>query len=648
MYKNIQDQLRQKEREAHLEETKNFSSKIQQLFKKANENKTEQVVERKQLDSSLVNTFEYKINGLQRAIKEAYARLQIGKYDGFVDIISSYNDICIYLKNIVKYSTLNQTYKVGIDDEMKKVVPALTDIDIYSSSIKKYNVPELKQIINNINNKTYQTIGASASVGFKRVMIDREEFIQKLKSQYSFISTNKHFVKDKKERKILDKYETELEELMRKAPRWKFDRATKQEELKKEYDNLDNIVEITNNIIEPYLQQYKKTDGQKEQQKQLEKQRQLDQARKALMESKQSVANQISVLEGKIKKEKKKKQKDALKDQLDELQNNLNMIEVEEKKMKVIITKLPEQNLIMGEEKTPTDKGTVNLELNPPNPDNSQQIASDIVRQIIDKATKKTPSITLQTGSKDDNDRTLYDKLIEAVRNDDQIGMLALEASKFIKPFFEQQIKEVLKTIPQLRGFDKDSLINTMEQRNVEAFTIRHGSYNTFANGSLKERHLVLYGNSDVLGHHLYDDAVKDTMAEWKSQHGDISDDRDTFNQIFQKSKKLILDNLHKYIQQGKDLSAEIKNTLVSDIVKVIEQQNAEKDEKVPEQNDEFFIENITQMKNRLLQSNPWLSEVNSNIMYSDFMAYAGNKRKEGLNFDTSQKWKIFKNFNDR
>ena len=304
MYKNIQDQLRQKEREAHLEETKNFSSKIQQLFKKANENKTEFVVERKQLDSSLVNTFEYKINGLQRAIKEAYARLQIGKYDGFVDIISSYNDICIYLKNIVKYSTLNQTYKVGIDDEMK-VVSALTDIDIYSSSIKKYNVPELKQIINNINNKTYQTIGASASVGFKRVMIDREEFIQKLKSQYTFISTNKHFVKDKKERKILDKYETELEELMRKAPRWKFDRATKQEELKKEYDNLDNIVEITNNIIQPYLDRYKKTDGQKDQQKQLEKQRQLEQARKALMESKQSVENQISVLEGKIKKEKR-------------------------------------------------------------------------------------------------------------------------------------------------------------------------------------------------------------------------------------------------------------------------------------------------------------------------------------------------------
>ena len=389
MYKNIQDQLRQKEREAHLEETKNFSSKIQQLFKKANENKTEQVVERKQLDSSLVNTFEYKINGLQRAIKEAYARLQIGKYDGFVDIISSYNDICIYLKNIVKYNTLNQTYKVGIDDEMRKVVPALTDIDIYSSSIKKYNVPELKQIINNINNKTYQTIGASASVGFKRVMIDKEEFLQKLKSQYTFISTNKHFVKDKKERNILDKYETELEDLMRKAPRWKFDRAKKQEELNKEYENLDNIVEITNNIIQPYLDQYKKKDGQKEQQKQLEKQRQLEQARKALMESKQSVENQISALEGKLKKEKKKRQKDVLKEKIDELQNDLNMIEEKEKKIKAdTLAKLPEQNVL--EEKTvaqpPTAKGTIHLDLNPPNPDISQPEAPE--EKLIDKGEK--------------------------------------------------------------------------------------------------------------------------------------------------------------------------------------------------------------------------------------------------------------------
>ena len=58
---------------------------------------------------------------------------------------------------------------------------------------------------------------------------------------------------------------------MRKTPRWKFDRAKKQEELNKEYENLDNIVEITNNIIQPYLDQYKKKDGQKEQQKQLEK-----------------------------------------------------------------------------------------------------------------------------------------------------------------------------------------------------------------------------------------------------------------------------------------------------------------------------------------------------------------------------------------
>ena len=52
--------------------------------------------------------------------------------------------------------------------------------------------------------------------------------------------------------------------------------------------------------------------------------------------------------------------------------------------------------------------------------------------------------------------------------------------------------------------------------------------------------------------------------------------------------------------------------------------------------------------KQQLLKDNPWLAEVNKDIGYSDFMVYAGNKRKEGLTFDTSEKWKIFKNFNDR
>ena len=52
--------------------------------------------------------------------------------------------------------------------------------------------------------------------------------------------------------------------------------------------------------------------------------------------------------------------------------------------------------------------------------------------------------------------------------------------------------------------------------------------------------------------------------------------------------------------------------------------------------------------KQQLLKYNPWLADVNKAMIYSDFNAYAKRKRREGLNFDTSDKWKIFKNFNDR
>ncbi len=52
--------------------------------------------------------------------------------------------------------------------------------------------------------------------------------------------------------------------------------------------------------------------------------------------------------------------------------------------------------------------------------------------------------------------------------------------------------------------------------------------------------------------------------------------------------------------------------------------------------------------KQQLLKFSPWLAEVNKDITYSDFMAYAGNKRKEGLKFDTGEKWTIFKKYYNR
>ena len=59
-------------------------------------------------------------------------------------------------------------------------------------------------------------------------------------------------------------------------------------------------------------------------------------------------------------------------------------------------------------------------------------------------------------------------------------------------------------------------------------------------------------------------------------------------------------------------------------------------------------VQNQANDKQQLVQSNSWLAEVNKDISYTDFMTYAGNKRKDGLKFDTGEKWKIFKNYYDR
>ena len=77
--------------------------------------------------------------------------------------------------------------------------------------------------------------------------------------------------------------------------------------------------------------------------------------------------------------------------------------------------------------------------------------------------------------------------------------------------------------------------------------------------------------------------------------------------------------------------------------MKEIGQRNAEPEEKV-----KTSEKADTSSKQQLLKYNPWLAEVNKAMIYSDFNAYANMKRKEGLNFDTSDKWKIFKKFNDR
>ena len=61
-------------------------------------------------------------------------------------------------------------------------------------------------------------------------------------------------------------------------------------------------------------------------------------------------------------------------------------------------------------------------------------------------------------------------------------------------------------------------------------------------------------------------------------------------------------------------------------------------------------VQNQANDKQQLLNDNPWLAEVDKDMDYKpDFMLYAGKKRnEEKLDFNTSEKWKIFKKYYDR
>ena len=160
---------------------------------------------------------------------------------------------------------------------------------------------------------------------------------------------------------------------------------------------------------------------------------------------------------------------------------------------------------------------------------------------------------------------------------------------------------------------------------------------------ALRQKHHSIYYYSNPLASHMYIDQIGAVINNWRSTHGDIIDDENTRNAIFEASKKEIINDLQIYKEQGKELSDEINKFLVSDVLKEIGQRNAEPEEKV-----KTSEKADTSSKQQLLKYNPWLAEVNKAMIYSDFNAYAKRKRREGLNFDTSDKWKIFKNFNDR
>ena len=289
------EELRSKEREAHLQEKKDFGNRIQNLYKKARADLQEDIVEKKQMDSGIVNTWEYKINSLVRAIKESYAKMQVGEFQ-FYNIISTYNDACIYLKNIVKYSSLNQSYKLQFDQDFRKVLPALQDIEFYAIQVKNIIEPAIQEMIKSIENKTYNTIGAELGVRtLKSGTLEKQLLINKIISLKEFIKKNKDKVIERTETRELKAISKALSNLKTKiSPNsvdWnRIEQIQKKTDALNAFDGMNNAVD---SIIQPLLDAEEK---QREEEKRKKAEEEADRAR-LILEAQQKAIEEEKELE---------------------------------------------------------------------------------------------------------------------------------------------------------------------------------------------------------------------------------------------------------------------------------------------------------------------------------------------------------------
>ena len=288
------EELRSKEREAHLQEKKDFSNRIQNLYKKARADLQEDIVEKKQMDSGIVNTWEYKINSLVRAIKESYAKMQVGEFQ-FYNIISTYNDACIYLKNIVKYSSLNQSYKLQFDQDFKKVLPALQDIEYYAIKVKNISEPAIQEMIKNIENKTYNTIGAELGVKtLKSGTLEKQLLINKIDSLKEFINSNKNKVMDRAKQAELSGVKRSLADLKTKLIPNSVDWNRVEQQQKKEdaLTKFNKQFTIADTIIQFYLDAEEKAREEAKRKKEEEEadRKRAEEAQKLLQEEQRILA----------------------------------------------------------------------------------------------------------------------------------------------------------------------------------------------------------------------------------------------------------------------------------------------------------------------------------------------------------------------
>lgn len=621
MYNNMLEELRSKEREAHLQEKKDFSGRIQSLYKKARANLQEEIIEKKQMDSGIVNTWEYKINSLIRAIKESYAKMQVGEFQ-FYNIISTYNDACIYLKNIVKYSSLNQSYKLQFDQDFRKVLPALQDIEFYAIQVKNISEPAIQEMIKSIENKTYNTIGAELGVKtLKSGTLEKQLLLNKITSLREFIKSNKDKVTDRRQLAGLKEINKDLTKMKNKLSPNSVDwnRIEQQQKKKEAVDQFDEMNNVANTIIQPLLNAEEKA---REEEKRIKEEEERDKLRQIQYE-KERKEQQEEI--DRLLKERKNIMARMGSPKKNSVLNLLNSLEGKQKTEQENVTnqeqnKDPDISSPLQQEMNLAQSPSVNMQLNKANNDQQQQLAPVLIEGSTEQ--KQPPSITLQTNSllpeesreplKQQFRRIDFPQKLE----DPERKKVQVELELLTRGDFKEHIKILLSKYPQLRGLNSDVNMNLINKKYPHLFDEFEDEYNR----------IKIDSDGRVFNETI--DAVLDNSPDdWKS-------DQKSFDSIIEYIKPILLAKYKvlrlQAIEINKDIESKIKTEILDKDLSDFElvQKNAE--------------------KKYILERNKWLNQLSKDTTKTEFDKFAKAKRERKEDFDTKLYWEVFKKYYDR
>lgn len=180
--KNVVESMRDKERNAILEEDKRMAQNIFDRTKKAKTVDDEILTEKEEMKGTVVYVIEKKFMELEQAIKEAIAELENDQEVSATfgqPVISSYNNLSLYLNKIAKYSTMNQNNKIKIDQRFEQINSILNDL-IFSAGQNNVDVRDLQQMNEYISSKNYKTVGIDdASKNVLNQQYRKEEYVER-------------------------------------------------------------------------------------------------------------------------------------------------------------------------------------------------------------------------------------------------------------------------------------------------------------------------------------------------------------------------------------------------------------------------------------------------------------------------------------